>query len=283
MKKFIIAAIISSLIIPNAVFANESFSKELMDKAISNLNVNTQELSQEQMVKYHTDLNNEYVRLIKEREAQLEKERKEKEQKLINEKFANLKEGTIEHRKQVLRFQAANNLLVDGSLGPATKEALAENKKPVDKIEKPPTNGKWIAVDFSLRNLTLYEGNKVIKKFPVTVGKNGSQTPTGKTKIVNKTKNRRWNGAGKYKPIAGGSPKNPLGPRWLGLSSNIGTGYGIHGTNDEWSIGKNASLGCIRMLNDDAIELFDMVSEGAPVWLGTTEKLESWGLIKNSR
>ena len=78
MKKFIITAIISSLIIPNAVFANESFNKELMDKAISNLNVNTQELNQEQMVKYHTDLNNEYVRLIKEREAQLEKERKEK-------------------------------------------------------------------------------------------------------------------------------------------------------------------------------------------------------------
>ena len=101
--------------------------------------------------------------------------------------------------------------------------------------------------------------------------------------VVEKIKNRRWNGAGQYKPIAGGDPKNPLGPRWLGFSSNIGTGYGAHGTSDEWSIGKNASMGCVRLLNDDIKELYEMVPTGIPVWIGHTETLEKWGLYKVSK
>lgn len=41
----------------------------------------------------------------------------------------------------------------------------------------------------------------------------------------------------------------------------------IHGTNDENSIGRPASHGCVRMRNKDVIELFDIVPEGTPVWI----------------
>lgn len=42
----------------------------------------------------------------------------------------------------------------------------------------------------------------------------------------------------------------------------------IHGTNDEKSIGRPASHGCVRLRNQAVIELFDMVPEGTPVWIG---------------
>ena len=59
-----------------------------------------------------------------------------------------------------------------------------------------------------------------------------------------------------------GGPKNPLGARAIYLGSSI---YRIHGTNEPKSIGKAASSGCIRMLNDDVAELYRLVRPGAEV------------------
>ena len=59
-----------------------------------------------------------------------------------------------------------------------------------------------------------------------------------------------------------GGPKNPLGARAIYLGSTI---YRIHGTNEPSSIGKAASSGCIRMLNEDVSELYQFVKQGATV------------------
>jgi lipoprotein-anchoring transpeptidase ErfK/SrfK len=59
-----------------------------------------------------------------------------------------------------------------------------------------------------------------------------------------------------------GGPDNPLGARALYLGSTL---YRIHGTNEPWSIGQNVSSGCIRMINDDVIDLYDRVKLGARV------------------
>jgi lipoprotein-anchoring transpeptidase ErfK/SrfK len=59
-----------------------------------------------------------------------------------------------------------------------------------------------------------------------------------------------------------GGPKNPLGARAIYLGSSI---YRIHGTNEPSSIGKAASSGCIRMLNEDVSELYRFVKKGATV------------------
>jgi lipoprotein-anchoring transpeptidase ErfK/SrfK len=61
--------------------------------------------------------------------------------------------------------------------------------------------------------------------------------------------------------MAGGE-KNPLGARAIYLGSSI---YRIHGTNEPSSIGKSASSGCIRMLNEDVSELYQFVKHGATV------------------
>lgn len=63
-----------------------------------------------------------------------------------------------------------------------------------------------------------------------------------------------------------GGPENPLGARALYLFQNgRDTLYRIHGTNEPWSIGKAASSGCIRMLNEDAFELYGSVPVGTKV------------------
>lgn len=59
-----------------------------------------------------------------------------------------------------------------------------------------------------------------------------------------------------------GGPKNPLGARALYLGNTI---YRIHGTNEDWSIGRAVSSGCIRMLNEDVEHLYENVKIGTSV------------------
>ena len=59
-----------------------------------------------------------------------------------------------------------------------------------------------------------------------------------------------------------GGPDNPLGARALYLGSTL---YRIHGTPEWWTIGNNVSSGCIRLLNEDVIDLYERVENGAKV------------------
>ena len=70
---------------------------------------------------------------------------------------------------------------------------------------------------------------------------------------------RRKPGLPDYMP---GGPDNPLGARALYIGSTL---YRIHGTNEPWSIGQDVSSGCIRMINDDVIDLYGRVKLGAKV------------------
>ncbi|MGF7185931.1 pterin-4a-carbinolamine dehydratase [Desulfitispora alkaliphila] len=100
-------------------------------------------------------------------------------------------------------------------------------------------------------------------KFPVGTGRTPSLTPEGRFQVVSKIKEPYY----RRGRIPGGSPNNPLGARWLGLSVP-GTGgaiYGIHGNNNPSSIGKYVSAGCIRMHNEDVIWLFNQVPMGTEV------------------
>lgn len=118
-----------------------------------------------------------------------------------------------------------------------------------------------IIISKKTNQLALMQSDKTIKVFPVATGKLPSYTPEGTFTIVTKLVNPYY-GKGR---IPGGSPRNPLGPRWLGLSKGGGGVYGIHGNNNPASIGTYASAGCIRMYNNDVIWLFDQVPRGTPV------------------
>ncbi|MCQ6557390.1 L,D-transpeptidase family protein [Paenibacillus mendelii] len=114
-----------------------------------------------------------------------------------------------------------------------------------------------IIVNKKTNQLAFFEDGELVKTFKVATGKTPKLTPEGKFKIVNKIKNRPY-----YKEkIPGGDPSNPLGDRWIGLDVNgtKGTTYAIHGNNNERSIGKYVSAGCIRMHNDSVHWLFDRI------------------------
>jgi lipoprotein-anchoring transpeptidase ErfK/SrfK len=69
-----------------------------------------------------------------------------------------------------------------------------------------------------------------------------------------------------------GGPTNPLGARALYLTTNgRDYGYRIHGTPDWWSIGRSASSGCFRMINQDVMDLYDRVPDGAKVVVLNTD------------
>ena len=59
-----------------------------------------------------------------------------------------------------------------------------------------------------------------------------------------------------------GGPNNPLGARAMYIGSTL---YRIHGSNEPWSIGQAVSSGCIRMVNEDVIHLYDQVKVGTKV------------------
>ncbi|MGZ4031698.1 MAG: L,D-transpeptidase [Tumebacillaceae bacterium] len=110
-----------------------------------------------------------------------------------------------------------------------------------------------IKVSLGKRQLTLLDDGKVVKTYPVGVGKIATRTPTGTYTIINKA------------PNPGRRPGGPItvyGTYWMGLSKK---GYGIHGTNNPSSIGKYVSHGCIRMYNKDVEALAGIVPIGTKV------------------
>lgn len=107
---------------------------------------------------------------------------------------------------------------------------------------------KWIDVSLSQHKLRLYDASKLLKTYPIAVGKMLTPTPGGNYKIINKQPN----------------PGGPFGVLWMGLSKPH---YGIHGTNNPSSIGKNVSKGCIRMHNKDVLDLSSRVGIGTNVFI----------------
>jgi uncharacterized protein YgiM (DUF1202 family) len=135
-----------------------------------------------------------------------------------------------------------------------------------------PTVHYQIEVDKQTNKLYLYKNRDLYKVYPVATGRTQSLTPEGTFTLVVKIVKPGW------KNIPGGDPNNPLGPRWLGISVNgdKGRSYGIHGTNQPQSIGTHASSGCVRMRNEDVIQLYDIVPEGTPVWIHNGQHTGRW-------
>lgn len=144
----------------------------------------------------------------------------------------------------------------------ATAEAFCQERQAVSPAQAEDAEPqRRIVVSIPDRKLALIENGLVIKVYPTAVGRAASPTPSGTFTIVQRVSNPAWYGPGKV--VAPGKD-NPLGTRWLGLSRKS---YGIHGTNEPRSIGRNASHGCVRMRNRDVEDLFARVAVGDVVEL----------------
>ncbi len=107
-------------------------------------------------------------------------------------------------------------------------------------------------------------GGVPVRFFPVGLGMNG-RTPEGTFEIEEMMpRPDYWPAGGKRIPF--GQKGNPLGTRWMGFRDTPeAQGFGIHGTEDPQSIGKDESQGCVRLRNEDVEQLFTWVSVGTKV------------------
>lgn len=108
-----------------------------------------------------------------------------------------------------------------------------------------------IIVDKQTHRLAVVSGGVMLRSYEVGLG--GERTPEGSFVITDKVVNPNGHDNGEF------------GSRGMQLSD---TNYAIHGTNEADSIGKDESLGCIRMRRADVEELFAMVPRGTPVKIG---------------
>ncbi|MDI6762412.1 MAG: L,D-transpeptidase family protein [Thermodesulfobacteriota bacterium] len=131
--------------------------------------------------------------------------------------------------------------------------------------------GKWDGIVINIPEMRLYLFFKkisMVKTFPIGIGVTENFTPVGRFHIKEKRVSPTWHIPlslrEKYegrKSIPPG-PENPLGSHWLGLSIR---GYGIHGTNFPWAVGRLVTHGCIRLYPEDIPHLYSTVSIGTPV------------------
>lgn len=133
-----------------------------------------------------------------------------------------------------------------------------------------------IVVDTPNRFLFLVQENRKAMRYGIGVGKAGLEFE-GRATIARKAEWPRWTPTqsmiarepDRYGPLAGGMEPgltNPLGPRALYLfRDGVDTLYRIHGTTEAWSIGKAISSGCIRLFNQDILDLYGRVPVGAVV------------------
>ena len=127
-----------------------------------------------------------------------------------------------------------------------------------------------IIIDASSHWLYLGLGNNKAIRYGVGVGREGMKWQG--TEVV--SAKREWPSwtppadmleRQPYLPrFMAGGPENPLGARALYLGSSL---YRIHGTNDPTTIGKDVSSGCIRLTNEDVIDLYDRVPVGTQVYV----------------
>jgi lipoprotein-anchoring transpeptidase ErfK/SrfK len=156
--------------------------------------------------------------------------------------------------------EAPAQLVGDTGLVLASAEAALERRmEPIENLS--------LQVSLSERTLSLMSGDRVVRQYPVSVGKASHPTPTGTFRINRLIWNPSWNPpasawARDRRPEGPGSPGNPMGRVKIFFQE---PDYYLHGTGHASSLGEAASHGCVRLRNADAAEVarYVMMAGGA--------------------
>ena len=126
-------------------------------------------------------------------------------------------------------------------------------------------------VDTKTNMLGVFEAEKLIAAYPVTIGSAHNTSPVGEWKVrgtsklptfrYDKAMLERGERSGNFYMLPPG-PRNPVGVMWIALNKK---GIGIHGTNDPGSIGRAESHGCVRLANWDVVRLATKIKTGDKV------------------
>jgi hypothetical protein len=170
---------------------------------------------------------------------------------------------------KVLEASEVTSLYDDPTVEAVERLQEQQNLAPVDGIAGPAVLGVLgprIYVDLARFQLVLDRPGQELVRYGIACGMPAHPTPTGRFTVAYKEKNPTWlppNSVwAKDAKVTPPGPGNPLGTRWIGLSSSE---VGIHGTNAAWTIGSRASHGCMRMRIPDVEALYDKVDPGTPV------------------
>ena len=161
------------------------------------------------------------------------------------------------------KFHISENYLK--ALNPNAKFAVGEtiivynpgnpNTKPVSRVVADKTTETLYAYD---------DKGMLVASYPTTVGSTTTPSPTGTHTVAVKVHepNYTYTADNGSKSILPPGPNNPVGSVWIGLSK---PSYGIHGSPDPARISRQASAGCIRLTNWDALALLGVIQNGATV------------------
>jgi L,D-transpeptidase ErfK/SrfK len=129
----------------------------------------------------------------------------------------------------------------------------------------PATRHQGIVINLpEMRLYRFFPRIKAVKTYPIGIGDLASRTPEGTCWVADRSVDPTWVVPASLKEkydvrmILPG-PENPLGKYWLGLSQK---GYGIHGTNFAWCVGRSVSNGCIRLYPEHIEQLFQETPAG---------------------
>jgi lipoprotein-anchoring transpeptidase ErfK/SrfK len=162
--------------------------------------------------------------------------------------------------------EAAAQMVGDtGLVLAAAAAALERRMEPIENLS--------LQVSLSERTLSLMSGDRVVRQYPVSVGKSSHPTPTGTFRVNRLIWNPSWHPpasawARDRRPQAAGSPGNPMGRVKIFFRE---PDYYLHGTGHASSLGEALSHGCVRLRNADAAEVARYVmmagrSDRSPEW-----------------
>ena len=142
------------------------------------------------------------------------------------------------------------------------------------------TPQRELVLDRRRRQLVVLDDGMEVRRFSVAVGKPGWETPVGQFQVMELVVDPIWVHPATGREIPPGAD-NPLGSRWIGFyrdceprkgfngNANLTTHgcvtAGFHGTPNRASVGRAVSHGCVRLLDEQAQDLFSLVQLGTPV------------------
>ncbi|MFM8639945.1 MAG: L,D-transpeptidase family protein [Planctomycetota bacterium] len=154
--------------------------------------------------------------------------------------------------------------------GLATSTAIRPDQRL--KLAYGPFDAEVIKAEFVLNVYAGTGSDRVmVASLPCGLGENDG-TPTGTFRVRKGSKlvDPAWVNPRTGEKFASNDPKNPIGERWIGLEGTTPdtakfTGYGIHGTVDPQSIGKQMSMGCVRLADSAVQVVYELIGEGSTI------------------
>ena len=191
------------------------------------------------------------------------------ERVLANDPYA--KQYTVKEGDSLSNIRKAQHLDCEWRFLQRINHLSNERSIRIGQVLKTPTGSFHGEVHKSEFRLNIFEGDGpdrvMVASYPISLGEFNS-TPTGAFAIRPRSKliDPEWRNPRTGQHFQSNYPANPIGERWIGLKgiephNKDFEGYGIHGTTDIASIGKQASMGCVRMLPQDVEVVYELLTE----------------------